>query len=919
MNDPPRPASPPSPAAPRPERNALQATKFRIPPLRSDLLSRPRLLDQLDQALASGLVLVSAPAGFGKSTLVAEWARASQRSVSWVSLDADDNDPVRFWFGVAAAIERAHPGLEEQTRPLLRAAEHLLPQAMVTTIVRELAARPTACTVVLDDYHLITSPDVQQTMALLLERLPPELRLVIVGRSDPPLPLARLRARGQLAELRAQDLRFFPQEAAELLRERWQLHLPAASVTALSDRTEGWVTGIRLLALALRKQTDPASFIQAFAGSHRFVLDYLTEDVLAHQPEAIRTFLLDTAILERFTAALCDAVTGRADGRHMLEALDQANLFLVPLDDERRWYRYHQLFADVLRVRLQEAHPERVAELHRRAAVWCRDHGLVHDALRHATAANEMEWAAELVEESVYDVLAMGEGATIRAWLAAVPQAVVRTRPRLCLVQAMAALNAGRLEEAAPLLEAAALGLNIPPDRQRALQFDGNGALANLPALALNLHATLALLRGHPEEAIGLAEQAGRLLTEEEPGPRLSLHWNLALAYWMRGEVVAAERALEAIVETGRATGSPHLALSAGAFLAGVQRSRANLGAALQTHRTGLEFASRSGHPAMVTAGTAHAGLAGVLYERNELDEANRHIEEGIALCRQLTTTQPLAVGLATLAWLRRAAGDPQGARAAMEEACRTLPSRDVVSLFNPVPAESARLLLALGDVAAAEAWHQERGLSETDAISYAREPEQLALARLLLARGTPERAVALLDRIGALAEEQGRTASVLMVSALRALGLHALGDRAAALQALTRALVLGFPGGYIRTFADEGPAMAALLGALLRTSRKAGRQAPNAVPVDYLVRVWQAARLTHGDAQATGLAEDLTDREREVLGMLAAGKRNQVIATELVVTLDTVKKHVTHTLKKLGAANRTEAVARARQLGLLP
>lgn len=719
------------------ERDALLATKLRIPRPRPDFLRRPRLLARLDRGAAREVLLVSAPAGFGKTSLVADWARNAERPVGWVSLDPDDNDPARFWRCVAAAIARVRPGLEETVAPLLRESEQLAPEAIATAIVNELATDAADVVLVLDDYHVVEHHDVHRSLAFLLERMPLGMCVVIAGRGDPPIPLARLRARVQLAELRASDLRFSPEEAAALLRETWGIRLSSESVAALDDRTEGWVTGFQLVALAVRGRDDPSGFVEAFTGSNRYVVDYLTEEVLERQPDGVRGFLLDTSILDRLTAPLCDAVTGRSDGRRMLEALEQANLFLVALDDERRWYRYHHLFADALRTRALDAGPEHVAELYRRAAAWCREQGLVRDALRYAMAAGALGWAADLVEESADDILGAGEGATLRAWLSALPEAVVRSRPRLCLLRAIAAFNAGRLDEVEPLLEAAERGLDLQPhrDRLRAFRAAGTSALANVPALVANLRSSLAWARGDADEAVRLAREAEAHLSDDERGPRLSVQWNLALADWLRGRVADAERAFAEIVTVGRSTGSPHLALSAGAFLGRVQRAQGKLGAAARTYRHGLDLAHGSGHPLVATVGTAHLGLAGVLYERDQLDEAKRHVEEGIALCRHLTSTQPLASGLATLAWIRQARGDSDGSIEAMEEACRVLPDRDVVSLYNPVPAERARLLLARGDLAEAASWVRERGLRETDAPSYAREPEYLVLARVLLAR----------------------------------------------------------------------------------------------------------------------------------------------------------------------------------------
>jgi LuxR family maltose regulon positive regulatory protein len=915
------------------ERDVLLATKLRVPRRRRDVLVRPRLLDRVEEAAARELLLVSAPAGFGKSTLLTEWARATTRPVGWVSLDADDNDPVRLWRYVVAAVEQVHPGLEERVLPLLDTPDQPTSEAVVTAVVNELTAGPSEFTVVLDDYHVIESPALQTSIAFLLERLPPGMHVVIAGRSDPPLPLARMRARGQLAEVRAEDLRFTREEAVALLRQVWGLDLPEQSVAMLEERTEGWVTGLQLAALSLRAGSDPAGLIRGFSGGHRYVLDYLTGEVLERQPAHVRRFLLDTSILERLCGPLCDAVTGRSDGQQLLEGLERANLFLVALDGQRRWYRYHRLFADLLRVRVrQEGGAERVAGLHRRAAAWSADRGLVDDAVRHAMAAGEAGWAARIVEHRVDEVLRRGEGATLRRWLSALPEEVVRARPRLCLAQAVAAFNEGRLEAVEPLLEDVERGLAAGAGREDPYQAPASGgedsALANIPVSVALLRASLAGVQGDAERAIRLVEEAQTHLAEGERGPLLAVRWNLGFAHWLQGRLAEAERTFADFVAQGRGAGPPHLALSAGALLGRVQRAQGRLGAALRTYQEGLELAARPGRPVVPTTGAAHIGMAEVLYERDRLDEAQRHVDEGIALCRQLTSTQPLAAGLAALAWIRQAAGDASGALEAMREARRTFPNPDTVSLYNPVPASWARLLLGRGEVAEAAGWIEARGLKATDAPTYPQESEYLVLARVLLAREAPAPAVALLERIDALAEAQGRTAGVIEALALQALGLHAAGDRAGALAMLVRALTLAWPEGYVRVFADEGPAMGSLVGAVIGAGRRARPPGADQIPMDYLGRLLRAVRPAPAGARpdtqphtrmAAALVEPLTDREFKVLGMLAAGKRNQEIADELVVTLGTVKKHVTHTFEKLGAASRTQAVARARQLGLIP
>jgi len=636
-----------------------------------------------------------------------------------------------------------HPGLQEKVLPLLAAADQWTSDAIVATLVNELAARPAELTIVLDDYHAIESEAIHKSLGVLLEHLPAGTQVVIAGRSDPPVPLARMRARGQVAELRADDLRFTTDEAAALLGKVWGLQLSDESIAVLTNRTEGWVTGFQLAALSLRDRADAAEFIRGFSGSHRFVLDYLTEEVLEHQPDRVRRFLVDTSILERLTGSLSDAVTGGSDGQEMLEDLERANIFLVALDEERRWYRYHGLFADLLRARLQAESPERVAELHQKAAGWYEANGLIREAVRHALAAGEPARAAELVERNVDDVLGRGEGASLRRWLSALPHDVVRSRPRLAVVQALAAFNAGRLEAVEPLLNDAEHALTQPGvSYDRAV--DPQSALANVPALIANLRSSLAIAQGDAERARSYAAKA-LVLSAGEHGPALSVRWNMTTADWLEGRMADAERAFSEIVAEGKATGIPHLTLSAGAFLGRVLQAEGRLGAAWRIYEEGLDAAMRAGRPVIPTAGSAHIGMAEVLYQRDRLDEALHHVNEGITLSRQLTSTQPLASGLSMLAWIRQAKGDTLGALQAMEEARRAYPNADMVSLINPVPAEMARLMIAHNDLRGAAAWLDERGVDEKDEPTYPREREYLVLARLLLAREFPGRALDLL------------------------------------------------------------------------------------------------------------------------------------------------------------------------------
>jgi LuxR family maltose regulon positive regulatory protein len=926
--------------------DVLLATKLHVLRPPPGFVPRRRLVEALGEGLARGRVLVSAPAGSGKTALLADWARGGGRAVAWLGLDSGDSDPARFWRYAVAALDRARPGLAERIGPLLARS----PEGLLTALINELAADPGPDEVllVLDDYHLIDSGQVHESVAFLLENLPPGLRVVLSGRADPPLPLARLRARGQLAELRAADLRFTTDEAAGLLREAIGAELPDAAVAALVARTEGWAAGLQLAGLSLRRHADPAAFAEAFSGSHRFVLDYLADEVLDNQPGPVRAFLLETSVLERLSGELCDAVTGRTGSQAMLQDIEQAGLFLVPLDEVRGWWRYHHLFADLLRVRLQSEQPGRVPALHRAAATWCEDHDLADDAVRHALAAGDAAWDARLIERHAETLLGRSEGATLRRWLSALPTESVRDRPRLCLAQAYGAARGFQVEALGALLD----------DTERALAACGDetyedpagrptSVLANVPAGVAFLRGVLAKLRGHAALASGYNQQALAHLVEDERLMRSFVRWNQAGADWLAGRLGPAERGLaevlaelragdQAVRRPGGATTQVSRAAESGAeFFAGflamrvcyemgqVQGAQGNLDAALATYRQVLEGAGESSQPPYL--GLVHVGLAQILYERNELTAALDHATRGVTLCRQLAYPPPQAVGLAIVARIRHAHGDPAGALRAMGEAGQIGPSPQVIPLLNPVPAQRVRLLLAQGDIHAAAQWTRTAGLNAADEPDYPREPAYLVLARVLIAQDDPGPALTLLQRLLVTAASQGRTGSVIEIQALRALALAARGDHASALGVLTEALALARQSGYVRVFTDEGAPMRALLAQLSAArpgQQHTARRTEPGYPAAFLRArggADAAAPPRRSAAAPPGLAEPLTGRELEVLRLLAAGSSNQQIARELFVAVDTVKKHVTHVLGKLGAVNRTQAAARARQLGLIP
>jgi LuxR family maltose regulon positive regulatory protein len=901
-------------------RDVLLATKLHVPRPQPGFVPRPRLVGALDEGLTRRLILACAPAGFGKTALLADWARRGNRPVAWLSLDAADNDPARFWRHAVAALDRIRPGIGERTDPLLGPPAPPSFEGLVAALINELAAKPDEDEVllVLDDYHLIDAQQVHESLLFLLEHLPPGLHLVLASRSDPPLPLARLRAGVQLAELRAGDLRFTMEEAAALLRETTGGDLPGAAVAALAVRTEGWAAGLKLAGLSLQGQADTAGFVSAFSGTHRFVLDYLAEEVLERQPGQVREFLLDTSVLDRLSGALCDAVTGRAGSQLMLEQVEQANLFLVPLDEVRGWWRYHHLFADLLRTRLRQELPGRVEALHRAAATWHEEHGLADQAVGHALAAGDATWAAQLIERHFDETFWPGERATVQRWLSALPAELASSRPRLCLVRAILALAGSDVEGAGPLLDAAESASGdteeepFEPSAGKAASL-----LVNVPAAIPLGRASLAQLRGDAERTAAFASQALAMTGEGESMLDSTARWLLPVAEWLRGRVGEAERAFAASITRWRTAGDRYSAAYGCHQLGQVQRAQGRLDPALATYQQALEITAAPGRPAMPAVGIAFVGMGEVAYERNELEAAVRQVTEGIERCRQLTYTQPLAAGLAALAWIRQARGDAAGAREAMNEAARVAPGPAVASLLNPVPAQRARLLLTQGEVTAAARWMEERGVGPDDEPSYPREPEYLVLARVLLAQDRPGPALTLLGRLHVAATAQGRTGSVIEIQTLRALALAAAGDENAAVDTLAQALMLACPQGYVRMLADEGPPMSALLGRLV-AAQKADHAVARGVPFGCLVRLLRA----FGEPPAAVvpvLVEQLTARELEILALMGAGTPNPRIAEQLVVTLDTVKKHVSHVLGKLGAANRTEAVTRARQLGLIP
>jgi LuxR family transcriptional regulator, maltose regulon positive regulatory protein len=805
----------------------LVSTKLGVPKARTNLVARPHLIEKLDQEPENRLTLVSAPAGFGKTTLLVEWLEdrpGDGVSVAWLSLDEGDNDPARFLSYLVAAFQTIEKTIGEDVLSSLHTPGSPPAVGSLTgALLNELANFPGNLAIVLDDYHLIDSDHVHAVVALLLDRLPSNVHLVIASRIDPPLPLARLRARGQITEINATDLSFAPEEAGAFLRDTMGLNLSAEDVDALEERTEGWIAGLQLAAHSMRGRKDVPGFVQAFSGSNRDVLDFLTEEVLEQQSEPIRLFLLETSILERLTGGLCDAVTERDDGQEMLETLERENLFVVALDDERRWYRYHHFFADVLHGLLRHERPERVKELHLRAASWYRRNGWASEAVEHALAAGDTEWAARLVEQHAQVLLERSEGATVDRWLTALPAGPVRSRPRLILARAIWALIDGRVDEVEPLLTDAESALATVGQPHEPSVGEMARGLANVPGTVAMLRAELARQRGEVERTIKFAQRARAYAPAGDSYLRFFISWNLAVAKQMQGRLKEAEVALTELAADPWTSGQHrYFAVRTYYTLGQVQRAQGRLGAALSSCQQGLELATEASRPHLPAAGVAHVGLAEVLHERNELDAALDHAMRGVTLCRKLGYSQWLVTVLTALARIRQARGDQVGALEAIGDAERLVPNPEsLIDIIFPVAVQRARLLLAHGKVEDAARWCAERGLGVEDEPSYLREREHLVLARVLFAQGKVDQARRLLNRLCENAQAEGRSGNEIEILTLLALALREKGEKWRAVSTLTQALIQAEPEGYVRTFVDEGPPMAGLLSEMLRAQQR--------------------------------------------------------------------------------------------------
>jgi LuxR family maltose regulon positive regulatory protein len=915
------------------ERVVLQ-TKLYIPQARlANLVPRPRLIERLNESLhrKPSVALISAPPGFGKTTLVSDWLHQNNVPTAWLSLDEGDNDPTRFLFYLVAAVQTIAPTISAGILAMLQSPQPPPTESILTALLNEITHLPDNFTLVLDDYHVIEVKAVNQILTFLIEHLPLQLHLVITTREDPPLPLARLRVRGQLTELRAADLRFTPNEAATFLNGVMDLSLSAEEVTSLENRTEGWIAGLQLAALSMRGRADVAGFIQAFAGDNRYIVDYLVEEVLQRQPEQVRSFLLETSILDRLSGPLCYAVTGQGESKARLEALERGNLFVIPLDDKRQWYRYHHLFAEVLRAHLKEEQPDRVRGLHQRASEWYEQNNSSAEAIRHALVAEDFERAADLIERAVPTMRQSRQEATLLGWLQTLPNELFHCRPVLNVHYAGTLLQSGQLEGVEARLRDAERWFDPMADvgeRPEALSAEkvvvDEAEFRGLPGWIAIYHAGIALIRDDVTDTMRYARRALDLVPAEDHLGRGAAAALLGLAYWTSGDL---ETAYQTYAEgMARVQKAGHLSdgLGCAIALADIRLAQGRLREAMSIYERGLKLATEQGTPLLRGTADMHVGMSELYRERDNLNTATQHLLRSQELGEFAGLPQNRYRWCVAMARIREAQRDWDGTLELLQEAERLYVS-DFFPNVRPIAAFKTRVWITQGRLGEAFGWVREQGLSAEDNLSYLREFEYITLARVLLARYKHDRAdssiretIGLLDRLLQAAEAGGRRGSAIEILVVQALAHQAQGDISTALLSLQQALTLAEPEGYVRMFVDEGPPMTQLL-------REAA--AREIIP-DYtgkLLAAFEAEQQKYviepplpPAPAAQPLIEPLSQRELEVLRLFKTELSGPEIADELVIGLSTLRTHTKSIYSKLNVNSRRAAVNRAEELGLI-
>ncbi|MEM7346216.1 MAG: LuxR C-terminal-related transcriptional regulator [Chloroflexota bacterium] len=892
----------------------LLQTKLYIPPPHSKLVPRLRLIERLNEGATRNLTLISASAGFGKTTLVSDWVQQTDRPATWLSLDEADNDPIRFFSYFIAALQQITPEAGETAQTLLKSLQFPAPDLLMTTLINDLATMP-EFTLILDDYHVIEAEPIDAALTFLLNHLPLTIHLVIITRTDPQLPLFRLRGRAQLVELRADDLRFTREETTTFLNKTLALTLSPEDAAALETRTEGWITGLQLAVHFMQGQTAQASsdFIATFTGDHRYIVDYLGEEVLSQQTEELQTFLLHTSILDRMRADLCDRVTGLKDSQTILESLEQTNLFIVPLDNDRRWYRYQQFFAEFLQGRLRRQQPDLIDTLHERAAHWYKSEAFSEQAIAHFLAAEQFEQAAALMETRVDTTLhGQGQIATFLKWVEALPEDLLLKHPQLELAQVWALLFSGQWSRVEPRLQAIEKSLSIRLDIDSSIQ------LTKPPTDLQEFHGEVAALRSELAlfqmdflRAIELSEEALRYLSLDNSRIRSTVTQIQGYSYRLNGDVDKARQALSEATQLSKKVGNINTSIFSLSDLAAVQVMQGLPHEAAQTYQQIMNLASEHRAWPFPPTGVAYVGMGNLLREWNDLEMATQHVTKGLELIAPAVYNSVASQAYAILADIRQAQGDADAATAYLQQAAEAAQKSSGHPMNVRIPLLKARLAIRQGAIETAARWANQYQIDRQQPeslLAYQRHFAEITFVRVRLAQGFPD--LDLVDQLLQKARTAGWGHTVIELLIMKALSLQVEKKRKQALTTLAEALTLAEPAGYIRLFVDEGPPMVELLRDVLKQG----------VSSTYVGKLQASFMPTMGESKpsAQTLIDPLTDRELEVLKLMATGLANREIAAELVVALGTVAKYSNNIFTKLNVRNRTEAIARAGALEIL-
>ncbi len=893
----------------------LLVTKLFIPPLHTNVVARPQLVDRFQDGIDRKLTTVTAPAGSGKTTLVVEWYAATGRNVplAWFSLDTGENDPIRFLLYLTSAVRTIHPAVGSAVMDSLHSSQPASPDYLLAELLNDISKLAEPFVLVLDDLHLITNPVIHRQLGFLLDNLPPEMRLVITSRTDPPLPLARLRASGQVSEFHTSDLRFSSAEVLLLYNQVMALDLDEQLVASLADQTEGWVAGLMLAGISLQQHGNAATFINNFTGSNRYIFDYLAEEVLMWQPEELQDFLLQTSILSRMCAGLCDAVTGRNDGQASLEMIESAHLFLVALDDVRRWYRYHHLFGSFLAERLRQQQPDRIAELHRRASRWFADNGSIIEAVEHALQAQDYDYVVELVGRHGMPMVLSGQLRTVLEWIEMIPPELVEDSPRLNGVLVWGLILSGDLDGAWPVLDRIEHSLETRQiDPQLRENFKGQAALAR---------STIARLQGNIPDTLRYGEQAAEYLQGGEHSAYGASQVHLAYACLMRGNLGEARRLLEDALPAVDQFSSPLVQADLRHILSQVCISEGKLSEAAAICAEMIERSKGTDQLGLVVGNTV---LAEILRERNQLAEAERIALHASEIASRVGLIHTFTSASVQMARIRLDQGDLKAADALIDEVDQAA-RRAKMSSYVDHNLNELRLRAAItaDDPGRAQRYALPVQVDVPESLDFVRGGELIANARLLIATGQVEDAMSLLDRMEWHLTVNGVHGLLPEVLMLRAIAQDEQQDRDDAVATMARSLEWGEPEGYVRVYLHDNLPVSRLLQRLLQPANWEKFAAPRNISEEYVRSLLDAAGVAVSGEQLStsaneSLAEPLTGRELEVLRLLASGKSNRVIAEDLFITTGTIKTHTHNIYQKLGVRNRTQAINSARELGII-